>query len=194
MGTALEIIGAFILTMMLISLVFKMQVSTYESNIEATLTYNQQSYSELLKEVLRNQIKNVGQAVTNIDQAILKADEKQFEFLADVNADNVIDTVSIKITDWDEDPTPNLDDKNVLFTVNGAPINSGFKGIVDFKFKYFDNHYEETLDTKEIQFVSYQFRMQSEDTFGENAGDEKSGERALAIGEGVVFLKSIWDW
>ncbi len=100
MQTALEIIGAFILTMMLITLVLKMQISTYESNIEATMTYNQQSYSELLKEVLRNQIKNVGQSVSSIDQAILQADAKTFEFIADVDNDGVADTVKIAYTNW----------------------------------------------------------------------------------------------
>ncbi len=93
-----------------------------------------------------------------------------------------------------EDPTPDLNDKNILFTVNGAPINSGFKGVTSFAFKYFDNKYEETANLEDIQFVSYQFEMQSEDTFGENAGDNKAGDRALSIAEGVVFLKSIWDW
>ncbi len=193
MQTALEIIGAFILTMMLISLVFKMQISTYESNIEATLTYREQSYSELLKEVLRNQIKNVGRSVSNIEKAITIADAKKLVFVADIDDDSVMDTVSIAYKPWVEDPTPTLNDRNVEFTVNGKTINDGFMGVTSFKFTYYDNNYNETTNTNDIQFVGYKFTMESEDTYGADAG-HTDGDRAMAIGEGIIFLKCIWDW
>ncbi len=193
MQTTLEIIGAFILTLMLISLVFKMQINAYESNIEATMTYRQQSYAEVLKEVLRNNIKNVGKSFSSIDQAIQTATGSKLEFLADMDTDGVIDTVSIYSTKWiTKDPTPDLDDMQIVFKVNKTMINTGFYGVTEFKFKYYDNHYEETANLEDIQFISYQFEMESSEAFGANA--EKTGERAVAIGEGVVFLKCIWDW
>lgn len=159
MSIILDILGAMVIRGTIVLVILGVNVSLhnllYKKTSQAVVSQN----ISLASEDLKNDIKNVGLKATSV--SILRAEPTRFEFVGDVDANGIADTVSYYLGSTTElSATDNPNDSKIYRVVGNQPPYDFASGVTMLNFEYFDISGHPTTDVSFIRSVSVYLQME----------------------------------
>jgi len=200
----INIVGATILAGIVLLMVLNLQFLMGDASNQAALNRFVQNTAEIFRQIIRNDIKDVGMAMTKPDESILIAEPNRFKYTVNnsFTATPNIQTISVFTRDWPvgNDPTPqNPNDFQMIRTIQLStqteaqatedpyPVTGvAVTAISDTIFWYYDKDFRPTTVKKDIRYIRLKFKIESREPY--------QGAFAYAVVEEKVFLKNIWQF
>lgn len=161
MGYLLEIAASTIVGGMLLLLVMRMNASILESATSLSFEKTVQSNITSLVEDIEYDVRQIGYKVSS-DPKIIVADSNRISFLADINNDNTIDTVSYYMGSTTQLlNTQNPNDRFLYRIVNNSPEFTTNLGVIDFRIWYFNQSGLLATNLTDIKYIKYALEVES---------------------------------
>ena len=162
MNVLLDILGATLIGGIVFMAMMNLNIYTsqvkYSSDSELTLQRN----AKTLAEIINNDLRKVGYRHTGA--AIISAQEKFFEFYADIDSNGTSDVISYSLGDTsDALATTNPNDKVLIRTVNNISDGGPSLGITNLKFRYFNTTGQETAALDSIKYIKSEIWIETTD-------------------------------
>jgi hypothetical protein len=159
---ALDLAGSFIIGGMLL-----VQIMNIHGNAQtAANLYSQTSIVQrnltTVVNILEYDFRKMGYGVLDPTKCLLQADSNRISFLADIDRNGVVDTITYYIGPESElSGTPNPHDKLLYRSVNGSTPRPNNLGVTDLHFRYFDQDMDVQTILVAIKIVEISIAVQS---------------------------------
>jgi len=165
MDTIIDLLGALVIAGFIILGISNLNVYStdmrFKSNSELSLISN----AKTLSDILENDLRKIG--FNNSSNSMLIANEQKIKFIADIDSNGVVDTVSYSLSDslavlYTENPS----DKILYRTVNGDTSKGPSLGITDLKFIYKKINGSITTVLDSIKYITAEMWIESPELVG----------------------------
>jgi hypothetical protein len=161
MGYLLEITASTIVGGMLLLLILRMNASLLESATTLSFEKTVQSNITSLIEDMQYDFRRIGYKVST-KPVVTVADSNRISFLADIDNDDNIDTVSYYLGSVDQlMDTQNPRDRILYRAINNTPVSTSNLGVIDFKVWYFNQAGSFAASLNEIKLIKYALEVES---------------------------------
>ena len=164
MSVFLDIIGSLILIGILMTAIFGITVNLNQTAHEKSFQLNMQTNCLSLAKVIVSDFVKIGYHVPDSIASIISADSTSIVFAADLQNNNILDTVGYYISSTTAPvvaSTKNPRDRVIYRTMNGQSSINMNLGLTDFKLTYFDTLGAKTTIPSQIRSVNIKMRFES---------------------------------
>ncbi len=152
MANLLDIIAAFLIGGILFLMIMNLNVYSSEAKFASDSELLLQRDAQTLAEILSHDLRKIGYGHTGT--SILVADSQRIKFVADIDTNSVLDTVTLFLGSPDEvTGTPNPRDRYLYRIVNGVQSSGPVLGLVRLRFVYRDILSSVTTNIPDIKYV-----------------------------------------
>lgn len=184
MSTFIDLAGSFVIGGVFLLTMLTVQSNLVQSSYERSMDLVVQGYMATLVKILQNDARKMGFGVPDSVDAVLTADSTSVTFLADLEADGSIDTVSYSVSDTSAaSATGNPRDRLFFYRVNGQPTGGWTIGVTDFTLTYRDTSGAATMTPAQIRSMEVKITVESLYPYGDRY--------AKAVWEGMIRPRSL---
>lgn len=138
MNYMLDIVGSFIIGGLLLLAVMSSYSNVNEFALISSMNLAVQENLREWTQIVRHDFRKIGYHVNDPASAIQSCDSTSISFLADIDNNGIVDSVSYFLSEPDQVPgTENPRDRMLYRLVSGQQI-SGSLGLTDFQLRYYD--------------------------------------------------------
>ena len=162
MSYMLDIVGSFIIGGLLLLLVMSSYTNVNEFALTSSINLVVQENLKEWTQIVQHDIRKIGYHVSDTLNAILICDTSSISFLADIDNNGSVDSISYLLGTPDQVPgTENPRDRMLYRQVNDQQTG-GSLGLTEFQFKYFDADGHLTWVPAEIKAVEVFIQVESQ--------------------------------
>jgi hypothetical protein len=196
MAVMLEMIGSFVLAMMITITVLRMQFIAEFADSQAKATYLLQIYAENVRRDLKSAFTKAGYNIEDKANAVVTCTGTAFSYKTDMNGDGQIETNYINVTSLPTGTTPKLSgDQRIRFTFNGRTRIISCPGLVGFSMTYYTKAMALTTTANQVAVVHFKYTVSSTQPISYKrvgANKHKVPVYAYAWVEENVYLRNLF--
>jgi len=152
MANLLDIIAAFLIGGILFLMIIGLNVRSSEAKFASDSELLLQRDAQTLAEILSHDLRKIGYGYSGT--SILIADSTRLKFIADIDTNSVLDTVTLYLGNPEEvTGTPNPRDRYLYRIVNGVSSAGPVLGLVRLRFIYRDALSAITTVPADIKYI-----------------------------------------
>jgi len=168
MNIILDLVGSFIVGGLLLLTLFRAQSNLVQRSDERAMDLIVQGNMATLVEILQHDVRKMGFSVPDSVDAVSAADSTSLTFLADLDADGSIETVSYSVSDTSAaSGTENPRDRLFFHRENGLPVEGMTMGVTNFHLTYLDSSGSETTTPAQIRAIEIEITLESLYPYGD---------------------------
>ncbi len=161
MSYMLDIVGSFIIAGLLLLAVMSSYTNVNEFALISSMNLTVQENLKEWTQIVRHDFRKIGFHVNDTTSAIQSIDSTSISFLADIDNNGTVDSVSYFLSDPDQVPgTENPRDRMLNRLVSGQ-LTSGSLGLTDFQLRYYDGIGNLTWVPDEVKAVEVFIQIES---------------------------------
>lgn len=161
MSYMLDIVGSFIIAGLLLLAVLSSYSNVNEFALISSMNLTVQENLKEWTQIVRHDFRKIGYHVDDSTSAIQSIDSTSISFLADIDNNGIVDSVSYFISDPDQVlGTVNPRDR-MLYRQVGGQITKGSLGITDFQLRYYDGNGNPTWVPSVVKAVEVFIQIES---------------------------------
>lgn len=155
----IQLAGTFLIGGMVLLTIFSMNVEILEtSSLNSLGQMAQENVGEIVS-IIDYDFKKIGHRVPRTSTALLAVTDTTISFLADIDQDEVIDSVAYRVGSASEaSSTDNPDDRYLYRTVNGVEYDVAL-GITSWELHYFNEDMGSTSAADSIRVIRVTFTV-----------------------------------
>ena len=161
MSYMLDIVGSFIIGGLLLLAVISSYTNVSEFALNSSINLAVQENLREWTHIVQHDFRKIGYHVDEPQTAIQSCDSSSISFLADIDNNGSIDSISYSISDTYQIPgTENPRDRMLSRMINGQMI-TGSLGLTDFQLRYFDGAGNPTWVPSNVKAVEVFIQVES---------------------------------
>ncbi len=166
----IQMAGSFLIGGMVLLTILSMNHEILEtSSLNSLGTMAQENVVEIAS-ILDYDFKKIGHRVSRTTSALLAITDSTISFLADIDQDSIVDTVSYRAGPVSETAaTDNPKDRYLYRSVNGAEYDVAL-GITAWELRYFNQNMSSTSQVDSVRVIQVSFTVETMFGYDENYG------------------------
>jgi len=178
MSYYLDIVGSVIIGGLLLLAVMSSYTNVSQVALDSSVELTVQENLDEWTEIIQHDFRKIGYHVPNPAWAVQACDSTSITFMADVDNNGTIDSVSYFLGTPDQVPgTENPNDRALYRQVSGQPTTGGSLGLTDFRLLFYDNSGNPTWTPSDVKAV--EVFIQVESPFAVDSTYERSNWRSV---------------
>ena len=162
MASHINLLGSIVIGALLLLAILNMNSTMTAKSYEHTLDNMVRGSTTTTAEMISHDFHKIGFGVTNPANMISSFDSTSIQFLGDLDADGIMDTLTYTLSDIAAaSNTPNPRDRYIYRQVNNGPQVDIGLGVTDFKLRYFDATGYVTTNPGDIDCIEIQLTVES---------------------------------
>ena len=160
MANLLDIIAAFLIGGILFLMIIGLNIRSSEAKFASDSELLLQRDAQTLAEILSHDLRKIGYGYSGT--SIITADSTRLTFIADVDTNSVLDTITLYLGDPEEvTGTPNPRDRYLYRIINGVTSAGPVLGLVRLRFNYRDALSAITTNIPDIKYIEVQIWVET---------------------------------
>jgi hypothetical protein len=157
----IQLAGTFLIGGMVLLTIFSMNVEILETSSLNALGQMAQENLGVIVSIIEYDFKKIGNQVPRSQTALVAVTDSTLSFLADIDQDTNIDTISYRVGPASETATTdNPSDRFLYRSVNGVENDVGL-GITQWQLSYFDEDMGSTTVLNSIRVIELSFTVET---------------------------------
>lgn len=161
MDTVLDLIGAAIIAAIVMVGIANLNIYSSQIQFKSNSDLQLQMNAKTLADIMESDLRKIGYGYTGASP-IITADPQEIKFYADIDSNNVVDTVSYLLSDSTAvSYTDNPSDRILYRVVNGDTSKGPSLGITNLKLSYLNILGNATAVADSIKYIKAELWVQS---------------------------------